>query len=156
MLRISKLADYGTVVMVFLAQHQDQLMNARDISAQTHLSLATVSKLLKRLTHTGLLVSKRGSAGGYALKKTPAEISVANILYALDETRGLTECSEHVNSCALQHVCHVRGNWQLISRSIDDALSSVSLEALAKPVIPHEQLNQMKQFVMGVKRVESA
>ncbi len=155
MLRMNKLADYGAVVMVFLAKNAGQLTSARDIAADTHLGLPTVSKVLKRLTATGLLLSVRGSLGGYRLKRQAADISVADILYALDEPRGLTECSSAAGACALHQVCHVQDNWRLISQSIESALESVSLEALAKPVIPAKHLNKMKQVMMGVNRVES-
>ncbi|MDF1647083.1 MAG: SUF system Fe-S cluster assembly regulator [Legionellaceae bacterium] len=156
MLRINKLADYGTVVMVFLARSGPGLFSARDIAADTHLGLPTVSKVLKRLTAVGLLISVRGVAGGYRLKRQASDISVADILYALDESRGLTECSLEPDACALHHVCHVQDNWRLISQSIEAALESVSLDILAKPVIPAEHLNQIKQVMMGVNRVESA
>ncbi len=156
MLRMNKLADYGAVVMVFLAQRAGELASARDIAAETHLGLPTVSKVLKRLLAAGLLVSVRGSQGGYRLKHAASDISAAEILYALDEPRGLTECSATPNACALHKVCHVQDNWRLISQSIEAALESVSLEALAKPAISRGSLNQMKQVVMGVNRVESA
>jgi FeS assembly SUF system regulator len=133
MLRISKLADYGTIIMVHLARQNETLSNARDIAKQTHLSIPTVSKLLKRLTAAGLLVSVRGAMGGYRLQRLAHEISVSEILYALDEPRGLTECREEPNSCLLQDVCHVQGNWRLISQVIESTLSSVTLEALASP-----------------------
>ena len=153
MLRISKLADYGTVVMVFLAGCKG-LSSARDIAKHTHVSLPTVSKLLKRLTAAGLLVSTRGAAGGYRLKRAAAEISVGQILYAFDEVPGLTTCSSEPEACALHHVCQVQGNWRLISQSIEAALDSVSLDALAKPIIPASDLEYMKHVVMGVSRVE--
>lgn len=133
MLRISKLADYGTVVMVYLAKNTMQLCNARDIALHTHLALPTVSKLLKRLTSAGMLLSVRGVHGGYRLQREATDISVADIIYALDDARGLTECSHQPNECALKGVCHVQGNWRLISQAIDSALNSVSLDALAKP-----------------------
>ncbi len=133
MLRISKLADYGTVVMVYLAKHTTQLCNARDIAWHTHLAMPTVSKLLKRLTAAGLLLSERGVHGGYRLQREARDISVADIIYALDDARGLTECSHQPNECSLQNVCHVQGNWRLISQAIDSALNSVSLDALAQP-----------------------
>lgn len=132
MLRISKLADYGTVVMVFLAKHIQKVCNARDIAEQTHITTPMVSKLLKRLTAAGLLISIRGVSGGYRLQREASLISVAEIIYALEDNRGLTECSQP-NACSLQHVCHVQGNWRLISQAIEAALGSVTLEMLARP-----------------------
>ena len=133
MLRISKLADYGTVVMVYLAKQPQALCNARDIAEHTHITIPMVSKLLKRLTGAGLLVSVRGVAGGYRLQRAAELVSVADIIYALEDNRGLTECSLQPNTCSLQAVCHIQGNWRLISQTIEAALSSLSLEMLAKP-----------------------
>ncbi|MFY7698108.1 MAG: SUF system Fe-S cluster assembly regulator [Legionella sp.] len=150
MLRVSKLADYATVVMVYLAKHPQQLCNVRDIAIHTHIAMPTVSKLLKRLTIAGLLASVRGVAGGYRLQRSAAAISVAEIIYAIEDSRGLTECSLHQNSCSLQGVCHIKGNWQLISQAIESALNSVSLEALAMPTIQPVALERIKQLAIGV------
>ena len=154
MLRISKLADYGTVVMVYLAKRPEQLCNARDIALQTHLTVPTVSKLLKRLTAARLLISARGVAGGYRLQRPATEISVAEIVYALDEYRGLTECSLQPNECSLQGVCHIQGNWRLISQAIESALDGVSLDMLSKPSISVVELDHIKQqaTLTGVHR----
>ncbi|WED42174.1 SUF system Fe-S cluster assembly regulator [Legionella cardiaca] len=150
MLRISKLADYGTVVMVYLAKHAQTLCNARDIALHTHLTVPTVSKILKRLTAARLLTSVRGVAGGYRLQRSASEISVAQIIYALDEQRGLTECSLQPNECSLQGVCHIQGNWRLISQAIETALDSVSLEMLARPTLQAIEIDRIKQLASGV------
>ena len=150
MLRISKLADYGTVVMVYLAKHPQALCNARDIALHTHLRVPTVSKILKRLTAAGLLISERGVTGGYQLHKPASEISVAQIIYALDEHQGLTECSLQPNECSLQGVCTIQGNWRLISQAIQTALESVSLERLAKPSLDVRDIDLIKKIASGV------
>lgn len=149
MLRISKLADYATVVMVYLAKHSDSLCNARDIALHTHLAIPTVSKLLKRLTAVGLLVSVRGVSGGYQLRRPAVDISVADIVFAFEESRGLVACSSP-DACLLQDACHIQGNWRLISKAIELALESVSLEALAKPKLAVAELERIKQLAMGV------
>ena len=152
MLRISKLADYGTVVMVYLAKHPDQLCNARDIARHTHLTVPTVSKLLKRLTQASLLLSVRGVHGGYRLQRDACDISITQIIYALDEARGLTECSSQLNECSLQGVCHIQDNWRLISQAIESALNSVSLDTLAKPKLAAHDLDRIKLLATGVSR----
>lgn len=146
MLRISKLADYGTVVMVYLAKRSQILCNARDIAAHTHITVPMVSKLLKKLTAAGLLSSVRGASGGYRLQREASAISVAEIIYALEENRGFTECSLQPNECALQGVCHVQGNWQLISQAIETALHSVSLDMLAKPSLKPVEIERIRQI----------
>jgi FeS assembly SUF system regulator len=152
MLRISKLADYGTVVMVHLAKHAQELCNARDIALHTHLAIPTVSKILKRLTGAGLLTSVRGMAGGYRLQRSATDISVSQIIYALEEHRGFTECSLQPNDCSLQGVCTIQGNWRLISHAIETALDSVSLDALAKPTLHTRDIDRVRQLASGVNR----
>lgn len=152
MLRISKLADYGTVVMVYLAKQTQELCNARDIALHTHLAVPTVSKILKRLTSAGLLTSVRGAAGGYRLQRTANDISVSQIIYALEEHRGFTECSLQPNECSLQGVCTIQGNWRLISHAIETALDSVSLDALAKPTLQARDVERVRQLASGVRR----
>lgn len=152
MLRISKLADYGTVVMVYLAKHSQALCNARDIAQHTHLAVPTVSKILKRLTSAGLLTSVRGVAGGYRLQRSANDISVSQIIFALEEHRGITECSLQPNECSLQGVCTIQGNWRLISHAIETALDSVSLDALAKPSLQAREVERVQQLASGVSR----
>lgn len=153
MLRISKMADYGTVVMVYLARRQQALCNARDIAQHTHVPAPMASKLLKRLTAAGLLISVRGVSGGYRLQREAAAISVAEIIYALEDNRGLTECSLQPNECSLQGVCHIQGNWRLISRAIEAALGSVSLEMLARPNLEAVDIDKVRQLAsIGVNR----
>lgn len=152
MLRISKLADYGTVVMVYLVHHQDKLCNARDIATHTHLSIPTVSKILKQLTAASLLVSVRGVSGGYRLSCSPDLISVADILFALDEHRGIIECHMKPDDCSLSKVCGIQRNWRIISQAIESALTSVSLASLAAPELSAHHAAQVRQLAMGVKR----
>ena len=152
MLRISKLADYGTVVMVYLAKHAQELCNARDIALHTHIAVPTVKKILKSLTGAGLLTSVRGVAGGYRLKRPATKISVYQIIYALEDHKGFTECSIQPNDCSLQRVCAIQGNWRLISHAIEAALDSVSLEVLAKPSLKAEDVDRVRELVSGVSR----
>ena len=94
MIRLGKLTDYGLVLMSYVAKGDEQaLRTARDLAAQSKLPLPTVSKLLKVLLQSGFLVSHRGIKGGYTLARDAREISVAEIISALEGPIGLTECT---------------------------------------------------------------
>ncbi len=149
MLRLSKLADYGTVVMVYLARNTQRLANAREIAAMTHITVPMVSKLLKKLTSAGLLNSERGVNGGYRLNRPAARISVAQIIFALEDYQGMTECSIHKNACSLESVCHLQGNWRLINKAITSALDSLSLESLAKPTLQTVDIQRLQKIASG-------
>jgi len=136
MLRMSKLTDYGTLVLAQLAASEGRLASAHQVSMDTHLSLPTVSKLLKSLVRAGLAVSQRGARGGYALSRPAEKISAAEILDALEGPLAITECSSAPGLCGLESSCLVGGAWQRINVSIREALDEVSLADLQQPAGP--------------------
>ena len=127
MLRVSRLADYASVVMACLARHADAVASAAQVGEETRLELPTVSKLLKALAQAGLVESFRGATGGYRLARPAQDISLAEIVEALDGPIGLTECSAGHGGCERQAYCAVSRDWQGIGAAIDGALRAVSL-----------------------------
>jgi FeS assembly SUF system regulator len=127
MLRIGKLTDYATVLMTALAQRQGEVLAASELAETAHLELPTVSKLLKQLCAAGLVESRRGIQGGYRLARAASDISILEIVVALEGPLGMTECSAVQGSCGHEPHCRVQGNWQRISRVIETALAEVSL-----------------------------
>ena len=132
MLRISKLTDYGTVVLAELAGSGDSVCSAKDVAVRTGISPPTVSKLLKLLSKADLVTSTRGANGGYRLTRSPASISAAAIIDALEGPVSITECSASDSNCDFESSCHVGGAWQRINVAIRRALDDVTLEDLLK------------------------
>lgn len=142
MLRMSKLADYGTVVMTYMAQQPACVRSAPEIAMAVGLELPTVSKILKSLVRANLLLSQRGTKGGYMLAHEPGAISVADIIDSIEGyPMGLTECSSIPGLCTRETTCHVRTSWQRISQAIHLSLQQVTLEQLARP---QQQVVEMK------------
>jgi len=128
MLRISKLTDYGIVILTHMARDERAVHSARDIASRSELPLPTVSKVLKMLGRAGLLVSHRGVKGGWSLARPPKKISVAEIITAIEGPIALTECSTDCPvRCDLEPVCPVRDNWRKINHVICNALENLSL-----------------------------
>ncbi len=148
MLRISKLTDYGTLVLAQLPASGEGLASAGQVAAATHLSQPTVSKLLKALAHAGLVVSERGSHGGYALARPDDEISAAEIIDAIEGPVAITECSSAVSRCRLEPTCQVGSGWQGISLSIRRALTEVSLADLQTRGLPMPTL-KLRDDILG-------
>jgi FeS assembly SUF system regulator len=136
MLRISKLTDYGTLILAQLPVCSEGLASAGKVASDTHLSQPTVSKLLKALVRAGLVVSERGSNGGYALARPDNEISAAEIINAIEGPVAITECSSAAGRCSLEPTCKVGSAWQGINLSIRRALNEVSLADLQTRRIP--------------------
>lgn len=135
MLRISKLTDYGTLVMTHMAAAPARQYSANEIAVALGLGVPTVSKVLKTLARHGLVVSMRGSRGGYALTRAPELISIADIVDALEEQPfGLTECSATSGLCHHEDGCTIRTNWQRINEVVRNALEGVRLvDMLRRP-----------------------
>jgi len=135
MLRMSKLADYGTIVMAYMARDPVKVCSAVEIATNIGLELPTVSKILKRLARNELVVSRRGPGGGYMLTRLPREISVADIIEAIEgQPMGLTECGSVPGLCIRESSCSVRANWQRINHVIRAILGRVTLAELAHPL----------------------
>ena len=133
MFRISRLTDYGTLILVFLASQERGLCSASEIAAGTHVSQPTAQKLLKVLARSGLIESARGTDGGYRLARKPESITTAEILDALEGPVAITECSTDDGRCELEPLCQVGGAWQKINGAIRVALSEITLADLGRP-----------------------
>ena len=135
MLRVTKLADYGIVMLTYFATHPENTFAARDIARVVRLPLPVVSKVLKLLARAGLLVSQRGIKGGYGLALPPEKVSVAAIIRALEGPIAVTECTDMVHGdCGLETGCPVKTNWHLINRAIHQALEGITLAQMAQPL----------------------
>lgn len=134
MLKLGKMADYGTMIVTVLAGDPARLYSAQDLATHTHVAAPTVSKLLKQLTRGGLVESLRGARGGYKLARNADAITVADVIAVIDGPIGLTQCSVHKGDCAVESHCGVRSNWRLINSAIHEALKSVTLADMAKPM----------------------
>ena len=131
MLRIGKLTDYATVILATLAADRSRLQNATSLADRTHIAAPTVSKLLKQLHRAGLVVSTRGTHGGYQLARDPEAISAAAILDALEGPIALTDCSNGTGHCDIEHTCSVGRAWQKLNLAIRRSLNEISLAQLA-------------------------
>lgn len=137
MIRLNRLTDYGVVLMAQLARAEGAVETASHLSAANGVPLPTAAKILKQLAAAGLIVSHRGAAGGYALSRPAARITVAEIVAALEGPIVLTACVEgSVEHCGVEALCPMRGNWNRVNEVIQRALTEVTLAEMAEPVLP--------------------
>lgn len=128
MIKITKLADYGIVLLASFARDPaGRSYTARSLAMEAHIPLPTVNKVLRLAAKHGLLVSQRGARGGYRLALPPGEISLARIIRALEGPVGVTECTQGPGICFHEMLCPIRSNWYWINRAILETLEKVSL-----------------------------
>jgi FeS assembly SUF system regulator len=156
MLRMGKLTDYGIVLMTFLANEQASQHSAHTIADAVKVPLPTVRKVLKALSNAGLLKSERGVSGGYTLSRSAVEISVAEIITAIEGPIALTECVSTVSQCEQETHCTVQTNWTRINNAVFHALDEVKLAdmlapqstAAVSPIKFYSSLDGMNQTVL--------
>lgn len=155
MLRISKIMDYGTLVLTHMAGAPDRLFSASGLATALGLGPATVSKILKMLGQHGLVISTRGSRGGYSLARPADQISIAQIIDALDDQPfGLTECTATPGVCNVEADCHIRTNWERINNIVRRTLEEVSVADMVgsvtdEPIVFYSSRTEARQDSRG-------
>jgi FeS assembly SUF system regulator len=153
MIRITRLTDYGIVLLSrFASGEPGRLFSARELGEATKIPQPTVSKLLKALTRAGLLESQRGTQGGYQLARAPRDVSVADVIHALEGPIALTDCTdEGAAACDIEHDCPVSSNWQRITRAVLGALEAIPLTEMASPFSEAAE-RAARKMASGVER----
>ena len=132
MLKLNKMTDYAVVCLGMLARKPEYVMSASQISKETGLKLYTVQKILKNiLAKSDLLKTERGYHGGYTLKKNSKNITVTEIIEALDGPISLTSCVDKSESfCQSSDICFLGGKWNRVNEIIRNSLNDISLDDL--------------------------
>ncbi len=133
MFKLTRLADYGIMLMGRFARATALTRSARDLAAESHLPLPTVSKILKALAKTGLLDAHRGVKGGFSLGRRPDGITIAEIIEAIEGPITFTQCCEGTGHCNVESHCGLGVNWRKINSAVSRALRGVTLADMVLP-----------------------
>lgn len=134
MLKIAKLTDYATGLMVQLSQSPGRRVSAQQLATELGLPQPTVATLLKKLGRAGLVDSMRGAGGGYCLTRAPRSITVADVVAAVEGPVALTACALTDGCCALERDCATRSHWRSLNRTVQAALTAMSLADMTVPL----------------------
>ena len=136
MLRLNRITDYAVVVLTQMANEPDKRVTAPQLSEESNVPAPTVAKVLKALAREGVLASQRGVNGGYRLARPAGDISMLEVIRALEGPISLTACVDGAEGdCNVELLCPVRGNWDRVNTAIRSALADVSLEDMAIPTM---------------------
>ncbi|HBB41033.1 MAG: SUF system Fe-S cluster assembly regulator [Nitrospirae bacterium CG18_big_fil_WC_8_21_14_2_50_70_55] len=154
MLRISKLADYGTMVMVKIAAAPFRLHTAAEVAEESRIPLPTVAKLLKGLTRKGLVASRRGALGGYRLARPPEEITIAHVITALEGPVTVTACSDGEGLCDHEATCATRAPWMRVNEIVQAALEGVTLADMVAASPLHGSTHPLELHPVAASRTQ--
>ena len=131
-MKLTTKGRYAVTAMLDLALHQDQgPINLSEISSRQGISLSYLEQLFSRLRKQGLVSSSRGPGGGYSLGRRSDDISVSDVIRAVDETVDATRCHGRKN-CQGEDRCLTHDLWEELSQQITGFLSNISLASLVE------------------------
>ena len=132
-MRLSHLADYAVVLMTAAARYPaGARLSATELANDTGVPLPTTQKLMGQLTGCGLLKSVRGAGGGFTLARPAEDITLADIVEAVEGPIAMTVCSGGSTDCALDAHCRVKPHMGIVGNAVRGALGAVSLTELAQ------------------------
>jgi Rrf2 family protein len=135
MLRFTKRADYGLMAIHYIASHGDDgAVSAKRIAEEFHIPPELLAKILQRLAKKQLIESHNGPKGGYVLTRAPGDITVGQVVRALEGPVRIVSCMVENDDCAQFSRCNLRRPVEKIQASISYFLDTLTLAELAADV----------------------
>ncbi|MDP2205854.1 MAG: SUF system Fe-S cluster assembly regulator [Alphaproteobacteria bacterium] len=133
MIKLGKLTDYAVAVMVQLSREGNTAArSAHQLAERTSIPEPTVAKVLKKLARKKLVESVRGAAGGYRLAASADEMSICDVIEALDGPITIVSCAGANDTCRAEPKCPAKGKWSPVNQAIRAALQAVRLSDMAR------------------------
>ena len=137
MLRFTKRADYGLMAIHHIAIHEEfGAVSAKRIAEEFAIPPELLAKILQRLARERLIVSQNGPRGGYVLARRPIEITVGQVVRALEGPINIVECLDEDSDCPQMARCNLRRPVQKIQVAISQLLDSMTLAELVGADVP--------------------
>ena len=129
MLKVTRLADYSVSIIATFSGCEDKILSSKEIIEKTKLKKATVNKLLSKLVKKNFLEPFRGANGGYKLKKDLYNISIKELIEAIEGPVLLTDClNKNANNCNLFNVCNTKNIWSFVNKAINNTLDGIKVK----------------------------
>ena len=129
MLKITRLADYAVLIISSFIGEENKIISAQQIKKKTRLQIATINKILAILVKKDILIAFRGKKGGYKLKKNLSNISIKELIEAIEGPVSLTEClDKNANDCNLFNICITKNTWSIVNNAIKETLENIKIQ----------------------------
>ena len=133
MIRVSTKGRYGTRLMLNLARHYNSGHKAiilKSIAAEEDISIRYLEQIIIPLKIYKLVKSIRGAGGGYTLSRKPSDISICQVLEALEGSCGLVDCVDDKDFCDRVPNCAAYDIWRDASQLLKDYFKSLTLQSI--------------------------
>lgn len=134
-MRITQEGDYALRVVMYLYRHGiGKRVEAKVISEQENIPLRFLLKLLRKLASQGIVNSYRGTGGGYSIEKQPSEVSVRDVIEAIEGPICVNKCLGDAQSCNLNRTstCDIHRMFEQIQSRLLEDLDNATFEEILK------------------------
>ena len=147
MLKITRLADYAVLIICSFDSCKGKVVSAQELTNKTGLQKTTVDKVLSILVRNKLLKTHRGVKGGYKPFKKLEDISIKELIEAVEGPVSLTDCIDNnARNCNLFDACITKHTWSVVNSAIRDTLESIKV----KDISDSKNLNKLPRLNLGI------
>jgi len=133
LMQIPRRVDYGLRAVIYLSgQDPEKCCSIAEISKQQGVPRKFLEKIIQDLIRSGLLKSKRGACGGYALARAPEKISFTDVIEAIEGPIAVNACMDEHLGCTQMPRCTMIGVWSEVQKKIDEVLSGTTIAGLKR------------------------
>jgi Rrf2 family iron-sulfur cluster assembly transcriptional regulator len=143
-LLFSRQCEYALQAVSYLAiQPEGKLTSIKELTGQLHIPYHFLGKILQQLAQKGILISRKGHDGGFALAESPEKMTLLIIIEAIDGTNFRHQCIMGFPECSGEHPCAVHARWETARNDIFDSFSKKNLAEMAREMNKPEYNNAL-------------
>ena len=135
-MKLSTKSRYAITAIIDLAQNQNGAVSLKDISVRQGISLSYLEQLFCKLKNKKVVISRRGPGGGYTLNRRSSDISLFEIITAVDENIDQTQCEGSMN-CLKDKPCTTHHVWTGLNEIIKDYMKNITIEDVITNQVIH-------------------
>ncbi len=144
-IQLTKRGDYGVLAVYHIAQHpKGNFISIDEISVKSEIPKSYLSKILQDLCRGGILLSRRGTGGGFTLARPAQEISLKNIIDIIEGKMSIVTCLGAPDQCIRSDGCLISPFWKGVQAFIDELMGSITIEDLTSQEKRQEMLLQLE------------
>jgi len=129
---VTREADYAVRCVLYLAAHHGELKSVKDIAGPMEIPGSFLAKILQRLLKAGFVLSTRGVGGGFRLSRDPSEITLYDVVGAIDGPVTMSKCAVDARSCNRSDTCVVHPVWIEVRKCVETSLKAQTFDKLAE------------------------
>lgn len=130
-MQITRETDYAVRCVIHLAETDKEVVMVREIALESEIPKSFLAKILQKLSKGGIVQSLRGVKGGYQLAKQPSEISLLDVLEAMDGPCSMNICAIDKERCNLSATCSAHPLWVEVRKDVEARLRKWNFATLS-------------------------